>query len=412
MTSSMTFVAALAAAFLMWSAVARAQDSQPTAESILSRYEAGLGDAAALAKIKSLRLKGKLAMGAGGGMAFEERYLGEKTLFLMNYGKTLMPVQGSTGAWTWTSDAAMGVMIKEGLEQGAVKRIHAIQRLAPWKSVYVGAALVGMKKLGEADAYELKMTGDDQQADVWWIDAATHRLAKVDVVYPDFSGGELKMSWRLEDWKTTDGIAYPMKRIQEVAKMKLPYVIESVEWNAALAPLDVQPPERVQKAFDDPKRKAAAANKDEIKVEDVTAQPIASIRVTIKPEDISKTLSILYGEIGAYMQRSGAEFAGPPFSRYHGEKDGMLDFEAGIPISKPLAGEGRVKGGELPAGKVATTVHVGKYEDLKTTHDKLTAWMAAKKLESAGALWESYLTDPGLEPDPKKWRTKVCHPVK
>lgn len=412
MTTQLMLLIAASAAVLSSALTCGAQTTQPSAEAVLARYEAGLGDAKARAEVKSLRVKGRLETSPGKGMPFEERYLGEKTLLLMKYGKEMMPVQGSTGEWTWTADSAMGVMIKEGKEQGAVKRIYAIQRGLPWTSIYSKAAFSGTKKLGDEDAYVLEMTGADGRNDIWWIGAATHRLLQVDVVYPDFSGADLKMSWRYENWQATGGIFYAMKRVQDVGTMKLPYVVDSVEWSAALTDADVAPPERILSAFADPKRKTPELKRGECRIEEMKAQPILSVRVSIKPTEIAKTLGRLYGEIGQYMQRAGAEPVGQPFSRYHGMKDGMLDFEAGMAVSKAFPGEGRVKGGELPGGRIAVTIHFGPYDALPESHDKLTAWMTAEKLESGGAYWEQYLTDPGLEPDPKNWRTKLFHPVK
>jgi effector-binding domain-containing protein len=77
-----------------------------------------------------------------------------------------------------------------------------------------------------------------------------------------------------------------------------------------------------------------------------------------------------------------------------------------------VEGTGRVKASELPAGKAVVTCHVGPYEALPTSHARLEAWLKAQSLESRGGFWETYLTDPGIEPDPSKWRTLLVWPVK
>jgi AraC family transcriptional regulator len=38
--------------------------------------------------------------------------------------------------------------------------------------------------------------------------------------------------------------------------------------------------------------------------------------------------------------------------------------------------------------------------------------MKSQGLEPAGAPWEVYVTDPGAEPDPSKWRTDIFFPVR
>ena len=66
----------------------------------------------------------------------------------------------------------------------------------------------------------------------------------------------------------------------------------------------------------------------------------------------------------------------------------------------------------LPACRAVSTWHVGPYHTLSATYEKAEKWMAEQKLEKAGASWEIYWTDPGLEPDPAKWRTQILIPVK
>ncbi|MBK9386012.1 MAG: GyrI-like domain-containing protein [Planctomycetes bacterium] len=103
--------------------------------------------------------------------------------------------------------------------------------------------------------------------------------------------------------------------------------------------------------------------------------------------------------------------AGPPFSRYHRRADGMIDLEGGIPVREPMAGRGRVKPVVLPGGLVATTWHHGAYQQLPQTYAVLERWIGEQKLRSRSAFFEMYWTDPGLEPDPKEWRTQVLWPV-
>lgn len=55
----------------------------------------------------------------------------------------------------------------------------------------------------------------------------------------------------------------------------------------------------------------------------------------------------------------------------------------------PESGPAGVVEDLLPGGPAATTVHEGPYD-------------------TAGAPWESYITDPAEYPDPKDWKTEVC----
>jgi AraC family transcriptional regulator len=89
-----------------------------------------------------------------------------------------------------------------------------------------------------------------------------------------------------------------------------------------------------------------------------------------------------------------------------------IDLEAGIPLKKKVEGKGRVKAAELPAGKTATTWHIGSYDSVAKSQARLAAWLEKKSLQTSGGHWEVYWTDPGVEPDPAKWRTRIYWPLK
>ena len=61
---------------------------------------------------------------------------------------------------------------------------------------------------------------------------------------------------------------------------------------------------------------------------------------------------------------------------------------------------------------MATTVHMGPYDRLPDAHDALHVWLRENARDSAGPQWEVYWTDPGLEPDPSKWKTELMWPIK
>jgi effector-binding domain-containing protein len=64
----------------------------------------------------------------------------------------------------------------------------------------------------------------------------------------------------------------------------------------------------------------------------------------------------------------------------------------------------------LPGGRAVTVEHVGPYDTLERTYGELEAWVRDHGLTPAGAMWESYLSDPDDEP-PERWRTLVTQPL-
>ena len=145
---------------------------------------------------------------------------------------------------------------------------------------------------------------------------------------------------------------------------------------------------------------------------EIGSQPMLAIRATSTMDKLEELMGSLFGEVYGYIQESGEQPVGMPFSRYHSMDGTTVDLECGMPVSSPMAGKGRVQSGELPAGTVATVTHLGPYNNLPGTWSALTEWMGSEGLKPAGAPWEIYVTDPGAEPDQSKWRTDIFFPVR
>ena len=105
--------------------------------------------------------------------------------------------------------------------------------------------------------------------------------------------------------------------------------------------------------------------KQEFETRQIDARPILGIRATVTMEKIGEVMGPLFGEVYGYIQQSGQEPAGMPFSIYYSMDSDMIDLECGMPVTSPMEGEGRVKAGELPGGTVATVTHMGPYEALR-----------------------------------------------
>jgi effector-binding domain-containing protein len=145
----------------------------------------------------------------------------------------------------------------------------------------------------------------------------------------------------------------------------------------------------------------------EITVEHREAQHAAVVRGTMTAEELpaffDKTLSEVLGVLG----EQGLSVTGPPFGLYQLVEDGF-DVAAGFPVSGPVAPRGAVEPLVLPGGAVATTMHVGSYDEIADAYTALTEWFAVSDYAPTGAPWESYLDDP-QEPAP---RTQVCFPCR
>lgn len=150
----------------------------------------------------------------------------------------------------------------------------------------------------------------------------------------------------------------------------------------------------------------------EIKLKDTLPQPIVSIRLHTKQQDLGRVLPSTIERLVAYLGSAGEAPAGAPMAIYHNFTEEGVDVEAGIPVSHPVPGEGEIKASELPGGSVAYTLHVGPYDDLSAVHDAVYGWTREHGHEVAGPPREVYLTDPADTADPEQHQIEVAWPVR
>jgi len=405
----------------------------PDAATLLDRREAKLGPLEKRSAARGLVVNGTLNMpGCPKGTTFEELHrVGpgeERVRFALTMEGLGTTSQGTDGKVSWTTDPSFGISIQEGVEQMPVRRVWAIQRSAPWRTLYRAAKTLGEAERDGRRLLELELTPSEGKNERWFMDPATLELARVAVAYPNPTGGVLPMEWTFGDWRAVDGIFYPHQRGQVVQggvapagpdksdplAMRITYTCTSIR-HESIGLARIAPPPDVAAAIADPKLRAPAPPEDPnaCSLETVGALHAATVRVTCEVDKVSATLAAIFPEVIGVIQTQGAEMTGPPFSRYHviDVERGKIDLEAGITVKAPIEPSGRVKPSELPAGRTAMTWHVGSYHQLQQSYDRLGAWMRGEKLASRGGFWEIYWTDPGLEPDPSSWRTQLFWPV-
>lgn len=67
----------------------------------------------------------------------------------------------------------------------------------------------------------------------------------------------------------------------------------------------------------------------EVKLEELTAQPIASMRNQVAPADISSVMGEAFQRVFAHVGRVGGIPAGPPLAAYHSFDEQSIDVEIG-----------------------------------------------------------------------------------
>lgn len=154
-------------------------------------------------------------------------------------------------------------------------------------------------------------------------------------------------------------------------------------------------------------------------IRDVDPQPTVVVRLTAPTPALGELFDIHLPNVADRIADLGGEPAGPPFARYHDFNAESVDVEIGIPVAAPVANlrpveesePGEVAAGQLPAGRVAVTVHRGDYEGLNATYRRLEEWVRAQGREPGAGPWESYIDDPTEVEDASQLRTEVVWPL-
>jgi effector-binding domain-containing protein len=150
---------------------------------------------------------------------------------------------------------------------------------------------------------------------------------------------------------------------------------------------------------------------DQPQITQAAAQPAAVIHFTIPREEIRNVMGPGIGELMAAVAAQGIAPAGPVFSHHFRMDPKVFDFEVGLPVTAPVAADGRVKPGELPAATVARTLYHGSYEGLGPAWQEFDAWITAEGHAPGPDLWECYVAGPESSANPADWRTELNRPL-
>ncbi len=149
-----------------------------------------------------------------------------------------------------------------------------------------------------------------------------------------------------------------------------------------------------------------------VTVESIPEQTFLFIRDRVKLEDIGSRLAVLFGEVFAYVHEAHVIPAGQPCCRYFREADGSFTIEAGGPVASSVPGKGRIECATLSPCTAAAAIYSGPYDGLTAAHVEFRQRCAETGFALADHCWETYLTDPGQEPDPSRWQTRIVYPLR
>ena len=125
----------------------------------------------------------------------------------------------------------------------------------------------------------------------------------------------------------------------------------------------------------------------EIAVVDAAARPTAVVAATTTWPEFPALWPRLLGEVWDCLRAGGVRSGCPNAMLF---LDDVPHVEVGVVLERPCPLTGRVTASELPAGRVAVTVHRGPYAGLAAAHEAVADWCRAQGRQLAGPRWEVY----------------------
>ncbi|WP_433292074.1 GyrI-like domain-containing protein [Actinoplanes sp. CA-030573] len=141
----------------------------------------------------------------------------------------------------------------------------------------------------------------------------------------------------------------------------------------------------------------------EVAVAEVEARPTAVVRAATTWAQFGGIWGDLLDQVWACLRAEGVSRGFPNVMLY---LDDVPHVEVGVLLTRPVRLSGDVVRSELPAGRVARTVHSGPYSALWSAHEDVVAWCDDRGLRRAGPRWEVY--GPHREA-PAQPEIEVCH---
>jgi effector-binding domain-containing protein len=155
------------------------------------------------------------------------------------------------------------------------------------------------------------------------------------------------------------------------------------------------------------------------RLESGCSQPYIAIPI-LGTLQVRSEIIALMEELNTWISNRKLKISGPLFYRYWimSYTDEPLTMEVGFPVCTAVAGDNRVKAGNIPMGTFATLVHCGHPDTINRSADLLQSWAKQQSLQCRKhrqdnhdvwtGYFEFYLTNPANEPNPQKWRTALA----
>jgi effector-binding domain-containing protein len=134
--------------------------------------------------------------------------------------------------------------------------------------------------------------------------------------------------------------------------------------------------------------------------------PLAVVRRQVRASELAKVVPEGCGVVWSFVRARQLK-AGRHVAVYW---DCTIRLEVGVEMIESIPEEEDVVRSATPAGRVASVVHFGPYQQLGMAHQAIRDWCSAHNLQLAGPNWEIYgHWQNDWDADPSRIRTDVFY---
>lgn len=140
---------------------------------------------------------------------------------------------GYDGKVGWSLDPIQGLRQLEGTELAQLKREATFNADLRWRELYKKVTLVGTRKVGQRNAYVIRLVPTLGKPVTHYYDTKTFLLLRIDSVQ-EGPQGEIPMESYLTDYRTVDGVKIPFVTRQRLPVGELVVRIQQLQTNVSL----------------------------------------------------------------------------------------------------------------------------------------------------------------------------------
>ncbi|MEW2258710.1 GyrI-like domain-containing protein [Streptomyces sp. NPDC047869] len=137
----------------------------------------------------------------------------------------------------------------------------------------------------------------------------------------------------------------------------------------------------------------------------------AVVRGVVPVADLRHFFDASFGVLARAIETQRLTTLSPAFGLYHGSPGEFLNLEVGFVTDRTVRPEAGAVVGSLPGGRVARLTHFGSFDGLRSSWERLGSWIQERGLSAGEDRWETYVTQPSPDMDPRDLHTELNWPV-